>query len=76
MPALLRHAPALILAAALLVLMLANHSLRLRIAAQKSEIELLGLELRSLRQHLEAERILSSAQSRLAAPAAGEAAND
>lgn len=76
MSALLRHAPALILAAALLVLALANHSLRLRIAAQKSEIELLGLEVRSLRQHLEAERILSAAQSRLAPPASGEAAAD
>jgi hypothetical protein len=75
-PALLRHAPVLVLSAALLVLALANHSLRLRIAAQNSEIELLGLELRSLRQHLEAERILSAAQSRLAAPAPDAAAAD
>lgn len=76
MPAFLRYAPVLVLAAALLVLALANHSLRLRIAAQKTEIELLGLELRSLRQQLEAERILSAAQSRLAAPAPDAAAAD
>ncbi len=65
MSAALRIAVALLFTGSLFALGLANFSLRRQLDARQTEMTLQDLELRQLRQQLEAERILAAGQARL-----------
>jgi hypothetical protein len=65
MKAPLRIAVALLFTGSLFALGLANYSLRRQLDARQTELTLLNLEMRQLRQQLEAERILAAGQARL-----------
>jgi hypothetical protein len=65
MPAFLRIAVALLFTGSLFTLGLANYSLRRQLDARQTELTLQQLEIRQLRQQLEAERILAAGQARL-----------
>lgn len=65
MPAALRIAIALLFTGSLFALGLANASLRRQVDAAESARALVELEVRQLRQQLEAERILAAGQARL-----------
>lgn len=79
MKAPLRIAVALLFTGSLFTLGLANFSLRRQLDTRQTELTLMDLEIRQLRQQLEAERILAAGQARLLqqhAPAAPAAASD
>jgi len=65
MPTALRLALALLFTGSLFALGLGNYSLRRQLDARQTELTLQELEIRQLRQQLEAERILAAGQARL-----------